>query len=153
MDNEGKAMIRMALTEDLSVYLRQLLLDGTLKENGAICLISEGRGQRGTRLLVTCALKVPADAWEHQGDAMLRPSARFISSAVSQANTSGAGLMFVHSHPDPRFPIGFSQVDLSSFRTLAETLSPMLDGSFAAAVVHPHGWAGVLWQGKSSGTN
>ncbi|MFB3062016.1 MAG: ThiF family adenylyltransferase, partial [Candidatus Binatia bacterium] len=98
------------------------------------------------RLLATEALTPPPDAWECQETAMLRPSARFVSAAVSRAITSGAGLMFVHSHPDPRFPVELSQVDLSSFQSLAATLAPMLDGPFAAAVVHPHGWAGVIWQ-------
>ena len=79
MDRKGEAMIRLAITVEVANVLRELLLSGSHEENGTFCLVRQGCGHRGTRLLVTKALEVPPDAWEYQEDAMLRPSARFIS--------------------------------------------------------------------------
>src|SRR6266700_2746355 len=98
----------------------------------------------GRRLLAADPLFPTGDAWEAQQRDQLRPSARWISSAVSKAITEHAGLLFVHSHPDPGHPIGFSPTDRSSISSLAQTIAPMLEGPFAAAVVHPEGWAASL---------
>jgi hypothetical protein len=81
------------------------------------------------------------DSWEAQQQDQLHPSAQWISSAVSKAIAEHAGLLFVHSHPEPGHPIGFSPTDRSSISSLAQTIAPMLEGPFAAAVVHPEGWA------------
>jgi molybdopterin/thiamine biosynthesis adenylyltransferase len=88
-----------------------------------------------------------AESCELQGDGILRPTAQSISAAISRAITARAGLLFVHSHPDPAFPLGLSAIDREAFNALASTLAPMLDGPFGAVVVHPHGWSGVLWTG------
>lgn len=145
MDMEGKAMIRLAILEDAVKAITDHLLSHGDIEQGAFCLVREGRGHQGERLLVTEVLLPPPDAWECQGPDVLRPSAWWISSAISRAIEFRSGLMFIHSHPDPRHPLGLSPVDRASFRSLAETLVPMLDGPFAGVVVHPHGWTGVLW--------
>ncbi len=145
MDGHGKEMIRLAITESVAGRLERELLDDSGRENGAFCLVRAGSGHVGTRLLVTNVLALPHDAWERRGDAVLRPSAKWISAAISHAISTKAGLLFVHSHPDPRFPVGFSWIDMESFQALGATLAPMLEGPFAAAVVHPHGWAGVVW--------
>jgi hypothetical protein len=79
---------------------------------------------------------------QHEG--LLRPSARWVSAAVSEAVRHRAGLLFVHPHPDSGYPCGFSPTDLRALRDLGRTLSPMLDGPFAAVVVHPEGCAGAL---------
>lgn len=99
-------------------------------------------------MLVTETLSPPLDAWEYQESDMLRPSARWISAAISQAINARAGLLFVHSHPNPNHPLGLSLVDIKSFHSLAETIAPILEGAFAAAVVHPEGWAGVVWSDR-----
>lgn len=52
-------------------------------------------------------------------------------------------LLFIHSHPDPRNPIGLSPIDVESFRTLAQHLATTLDGPF---------WSGgrsSTWMGGS----
>lgn len=142
-------MIRLAVLEESAESLRNHLALHAPLEAGAFCLLREGRGSNGLRLLASEVLLPGADAWELQEEGVLRPTARYISAAVSRAITTRAGLLFVHSHPDPTFPTGLSSVDRSAFEALACTLAPMLDGPFAAAVVHPHGWSGVLWKGKS----
>src|SRR6266550_6564327 len=138
-------MIRLAILEETARTLRNELLREDGVEHGAFCLLRRGKGHEGVRLLVTETLSPPLDAWEYQEPDMLRPSARWISAAISQAINARAGLLFVHSHPSPNHPLGLSLTDLKSFRALAETVAPILDGPFAAAVVHPEGWAGVKW--------
>lgn len=147
MDGEGHTVIRLAFTEDTASRLRDRLLKIGGREDGAFCLVREATGQNDSRLLVTEILWPPPDAWDRQEEAMLRPSARWISAAISRAVQSGAGLMFVHSHPNHLFPPGLSGVDESSFKSLARTLSPTVDGPFAALVIHPRAWAGVVWRG------
>jgi molybdopterin/thiamine biosynthesis adenylyltransferase len=141
-------MIRLAVV-DRAVHV---LLDHFGRkaglEEGAFCLVREGRGIRGTRLLITEVLSPPTNAWDFQGAGVLRPSAQWTSAAVSRAIAAKAGLMFIHSHPDPRFPIGFSPSDTSSFISLAKTLAPMLAGPFVAVVAHPQGWSGYIWLNK-----
>ncbi len=115
------------------------------REEGAFCLLRQGRTAMGTRLLVTDVILPPPGAWESQRRDQLRPTARWLSAAIGRAIEAKTGLLFLHSHPDPRYPVGFSPVDRSAFMTLARDLAPMLDGPLAAGVVHPHGWSGVVW--------
>src|SRR6266508_5743619 len=83
-------------------------------------------------------------ARDAQHEDQLRPSARWISAAISKAVAEHAGLLFVHAHPDPGHPVGFSPIDRIAILSIAETIGPILEGPFAAAVVHPEGWAGTV---------
>jgi len=141
-------MIRLAILEETARAIKDYLLRGDGLEHGAFCLVREGKGHGGIRLLVGEVLLPPPDAWEYQGPGILRPSARWVSAAISHAIGARSGLLFVHSHPDPGYPLGLSPQDVASFHSLAETIAPMLSGHFTAAVVHPQGWAGVLWSGN-----
>jgi hypothetical protein len=114
-------------------------------EEGAFCLIRQGQTATGLRLLATDVLLPPPGAWESQGIDQLRPTAQWLSAAIGSAIEAKTGLLFLHSHPDARFPAGFSPVDRSAFVSLARDLAPMLDGPFAAGVVHPDGWSGMIW--------
>jgi hypothetical protein len=140
-------MNRLALLQVDVDELHDLLRAAEPNESGAFLLLREGRGKRGTRFLATDPIIPPDDAWERQGESQLRPSARWISAAISKAVSNKAGLLFVHSHPDPGYPIGFSAVDLTAIAALAETIGPILEGPFAAAVVHPEGWAASVIDG------
>jgi hypothetical protein len=117
-------------------------------ESGAFFLLREGRGVHGRRLLAVDPIFPTGGAWEAQHEDQLRPSARWISVAISRAVSEHAGLLFVHSHPDPGHPIGFSPTDCSAILSLAETIGPILEGPFAAAVVHPEGWAAAVVEGR-----
>jgi hypothetical protein len=142
-------MIRLALLEQTANELQWLLEESAPDESGAFCLLREGKGRQGSRLIATEVLLPPQDAWERQGRGILRPKAKWISAAISCAVRAHAGLLFVHSHPDPCFPLGLSLTDLNAFNSLARNLVPTFDGPFGAAVVHPAGWAGVVWSGSS----
>jgi hypothetical protein len=137
-------MNRLALIQVDVDELLDVLHHAEPQESGAFFLLREGRGVRGRRLLGVDPIFPPGDAWEAQHEDQLRPSARWISTAISKAVTERAGLLFVHSHPDPGHPVGFSPTDRSAILSLAETIGPILEGPFAAAVVHPEGWAGTV---------
>jgi molybdopterin/thiamine biosynthesis adenylyltransferase len=137
-------MNRLAIVSVDVEDLLDVLHDAAPRESGAFFLLREGRGVRGRRLLAADPVFPAGGAWERQAEGQLRPGARWISSAVSKAVEQRTGLLFVHSHPDPLHPIGFSSVDVSSMLSLGATIGPILEGPFAAAVVHPEGWAGAL---------
>jgi len=139
-------MIRLAILRESTETLKNHFERNAPLEAGAFCLLREGRGTSGVRLLVTEVLPPIPEAWEIQGEGILRPSAQWISAAIGRAITERAGLLFVHSHPDAAFPSDLSRIDRSAFEALAATIAPMMEGPFAAAVVHPEGWSGVLWR-------
>ena len=143
-------MIRLAVLEQTVQELTWLLSSSEPNEDGAFCLLREAKGIHSSRLLATELLLPPPGAWERQGRGVLRPKAQWISAAISCAIRSKSGLLFVHSHPDPNFPLGFSPTDYEAFESLGKHIGPILDGPFAAAVVHPLGWSGVLWDGTTT---
>ncbi len=142
-------MIRLAILPDVVEAITQHFARYAPLEAGAFCLLRQGQGSRDLRLLATAMSPLEAENCELQDHGVLRPTAQSISAAVSRAIAARAGLLFIHSHPDPAFPLGLSAVDREAFNALASTLAPMLDGPFGAVVVHPHGWSGVLWAGET----
>lgn len=140
-------MIRLALLEETTSAVASHLEASAPLEEGAFCLLREGRGLKGGRLLAGEVILPPAGAWEIQERDRLRPSAKWLSAVVSRAITEESGLLFIHSHPRVEHPAGFSGVDADSLEALGETIAPMLDGPFAAAVVHEASWACVTWEG------
>ena len=142
-------MNRLALLRIDVAEVTDVLLASAPLEDGCFLLLREGRGRCGHRLLAVDPIFAPADGWETQADDQLRPSAQWISATVSRAIDEKAGLLFVHSHPNPAYPVGFSATDRSAIVSLAQTIGPILEGPFAAAVVHPHGWvAAVVEEGE-----
>ncbi len=146
MGGSEQTMIRLALLEEAAGILHHHLWSSAPREEGAFCLLREGRGMTGRRLLATEPFLPWPGAWEWQEEHSLRPSAQWVSAAVSRAVEARAGLLFVHSHPHAGHPRGLSSSDVASFRALAATLAPILDGPFAAAVVHSDTWSATLWQ-------
>lgn len=137
-------MNRLALLQIDVAEITDILLGSAPLEDGCFLLLREGRGVSGRRLLAVDPIFAPADGWEAQAPDQLRPSARWISATISRAVEEKAGLLFIHSHPNPAYPVGFSSTDRSAMVSLAETIGPILEGPFAAAVVHPHGWVAAV---------
>ena len=138
-------MNRLVLLSDTAEQIRDLLFAAAPDESGCFCLLRRGRGERGTRLLVGEPLQPPGEAaWDIQQPDQLTPSARWLSACVSAAIREECGLLWVHSHPDPRFPTDFSAVDRRTLAVWAQTMPAMIDGPFAAAVVSPHGWVAEM---------
>jgi hypothetical protein len=139
---------RLLIEEVAEAEIRSHLESSAPLEEGAFCLLRAGRGSRGKRLLAHEVILPSSDAWEIQTPHQLRPSARWLSAVISHSIEGGAGLLFIHSHPDAHHPPELSDVDFSAIDSLAKTLSPMLEGPFAAVVVHGSEWAGAIWQGN-----
>ncbi len=140
-------MIRLAVLASTVDSVTQHLAANAPQEQGCFCLLREGAGRRGRRLIASELILPPHDAWELQENDNLRPSAQWLSAVVSHAQHERCGLLFIHSHPDPHFPAGFSAPDMRAITALGETIAPMLDGPFAAAVVHPSGWVANVVDG------
>jgi molybdopterin-synthase adenylyltransferase len=141
-------MNRLALLQVDIAEIEDVLSGSAPLEDGCFLLLREGRGARGCRFVAADPIFAPSDGWDSQGRGQLRPSARWISSVISRAIEANAGLLFVHSHPDERFLPDFSDIDEVAILALAETIGPILEGPFAAAVVHPQGWiAGTVEEG------
>jgi hypothetical protein len=140
-------MIRLAVLEPDAAAVCDLLAAAEPKEQGCFLLLRDGRTNEGRRLVALDLLSPPDDAWEGQTEGQLRPSARWISAAVSRAISERAGLLFIHSHPDPDHLVGLSPRDRSAIASLSATIAPVLKGPFAAVAVHPEGWAGEVWDG------
>jgi len=133
-------MRRLVTSDEVADRVQALVQAAAPAEGGYFCLLRAGRGAHGPRLLVGDVLAPPADAWDDQHADMLTPSARWISEVISTANAEDSGLLFVHSHPNPRHPAGFSPPDREALAGLGPVMAALLDGPFAAAIVHPEGW-------------
>jgi molybdopterin/thiamine biosynthesis adenylyltransferase len=139
-------MIRLVLSEADVAKLELQLAAAAPEEDGAFFLLRESHGVRGTRLVAGEMIPPPEDAWERQAEGQLRPSAQWLSAVISAAVNAEAGLLFVHSHPGALHPAELSAVDELAVESLGETLNAILEGPFAATVVHEDSWAGVLWE-------
>src|SRR5947209_4277433 len=101
-------MRRLVLLTDVADTVRDHLFAAAPLESGCFCLLRQGRGVRGTRLLAGELLLPPEnDAWDMQHSNQLTPSARWMSACISAALRERAGLLWIHSHPDPGFPTAF----------------------------------------------
>lgn len=138
-------MYKLVFSDSAADVLAKHLMSRAPLEEGAFCLIRTGKTATGWRLMVTDTLLPPKGAWERQAKDQLRPSAQWLSAAIGHAIEAQAGLLFVHSHPDESYPVSFSLADQSALNALAPHIAPMLDGPFAAAVVHPQGWTGSVF--------
>ncbi len=138
-------MIRLAILDEAVEQVVQHLESRSPAEEGCFCLLWQGKGRQGIRLLASRPFLSDQRSWERQGTDVLRPSAQWVSAAVSRAIEADSGLLFIHSHPNSLHPPGLSGADLFAFDALARTLAPMLNGPFGSVVVHPTGWSGMVW--------
>ena len=123
-------------------------LHAVAPREGAVFFLLEGaRTASGVRLVARAPYIPRQNELEHAGEAVLKPGSQLISKMVSWANREKSGLLFIHSHPDPRFPAGFSDVDRGALHELGVVMPDLLDGPFAAAVVSPNGWVASLQSG------
>ncbi|CCF85314.1 ThiF family adenylyltransferase [Nitrolancea hollandica] len=138
-------MITLTLTAATADALQGHFEASAPREDGAFLLLRQGISAHGVRLMATELIIPPAGAWEIQESDLLRPCGQWLSAVIGQAIEAKAGLLWVHSHPKSHYPPGLSPVDERAFHTLGAGFASVLDGPLAAAVVHPFGWAGVVW--------
>jgi ThiF family len=114
------------------------------REDGLFLPVKIGQTATGLRLIAQDPVLPAHGDWELQGHDQLRPSATFLSRAASAAISIRAGLIFVHSHPDPTQPADLSPRDRRSIRALANTMTPIIRRPLGAIAVHPDGWSGEI---------
>ncbi len=139
-------MIRLALSDQDAKEFRHHFLAAAPFETGAFFLLRHGVHASGTRLVASQPYFPGISEWDHAGEHQLRPSARLLSAMVSRAQSERSGLLFVHSHPNPDHPPGFSPSDRMALHSLAQVMPKLLDGPFAAAVASRTGWAGEWYE-------
>jgi len=131
----------LALSESEAQEVITALRAAEPDESGVFLALREAPTRSGTRFIASKVYVPGRNEFDRAGPAILAPSAKLLSKMVSFAEREQAGLLFVHSHPDPKFPVGLSPVDHEALRALAPVMGDLLPGPFAAAVVSPHGWA------------
>ena len=78
-------------------------------ETGAFFLLRAAASASGTRM-VASEPYFPVDAeWDSRQPHRLVPGAKLLSAMVGRSMAAGAGLLFVHTHPAPGHPVGFSE--------------------------------------------
>ncbi len=142
-------MIKLVIPEDLFGPLECHIASRGHVEEGAFLTVMIGRTASGMRLIGRELVMPEAGDWERSDSDLLRPTAKYVSRAISVALQARAGLLFVHSHPDPDHPAGLSCQDRRSLHALASVIKPMLRAPFGVLAVHPSGWAGEV--GTASG--
>lgn len=138
-------MIRLAFTERDAAAITAAFGATAPEEMGAFLLLRQAVHRDGVRLVVSAPYFPRPDEWDRIGADQLQPSARLLSAMVSRAVTAGAGLLFIHSHPNPHHPTAFSPTDEAALSALGATIQGLIDGPFAAAVVGPNGWVGSVF--------
>ncbi len=133
-------MRRLTIPAAVATDVQAIVDTAAPAEGGCFCLLHRGQGARGVRLLVGDVIVAGPGDWDRQGRDMLTPSARWISKAVTIANAKDCGLLFVHSHPDPRHRAAFSEADRAALAGLGRVMATIIDGPFVAAIVHADGW-------------
>lgn len=142
-------MHHLALSEGAALEVAAALGAAEPNESGVFLGLREAPTRSGVRLIASQVYAPAPSEFDKAGRAVLAPSAKLLSKMVSFAEREQTGLLFVHSHPDARYPVGFSRVDEEALRALAPVMQDLLPGPFAAAVVSPHGWtASVLNAGR-----
>ena len=134
-------MHHLALSESAAQEVGTALRAAEPNESGVFLALRETPTRNGTRFIASNVYVPRRSEFDRAGPAILAPSAKLLSKLVSLAEREQAGLLFVHSHPDSRFPVGFSAADLEALCSLSPVMRDLLPGPFAAAVVSPHGWA------------
>lgn len=137
-------MNRLLVPRELLDIVGQHLDAAAPLEEGLFLLAKSGRTADGVRLVAFDVLLPEADSWDRQGSSELTPSGQWLSVAMSHACARSAGLVLVHSHPNPWHPVGLSQLDLDTFRHLAPALEDVTEHPFAMVAVSSGGWSGSV---------
>lgn len=141
-------MFRLAFSNDDARTIADRFEAASPLESGVFMLVREAATISGVRFVATTPYFPLDDEWVRQGRDLLEPSPQLLSKMVSRAVSEDAGLLFIHSHPDPRHPTGFSATDNSALDRLARTLPDLIAGPFLAGVVGPNGWVARSWDGR-----
>lgn len=127
--------------------LTKFLFDAAPRENGCFLLANSYRTKNTSVLLVTGMVRPTADSWNYSSRRSLEPNSLYVSKSVATADAAKSGLIFVHTHPDPRHPATFSMIDEKSNKRMFANLSSILpDTPLGSLVFSKHGICGVVFE-------
>src|ERR1035437_4679138 len=89
-------MNRLVLLQIDADEITSVLNASAPREDGCFMILTSGQGIDGKRFMAVDPIFAPADGWDAQHSAQLRPSARWTSMAISRAVEARSGLLFIH---------------------------------------------------------
>jgi len=136
----------LAMPRDLFGELEAFLFADRSQENGCYLLAYSYQRKKRAVLVATAMVRPAEDSWSDRAANALEPSSSFVNDAVVRADLSGAGLVFVHTHPSLLHPVAFSGIDERTNRRLLPNLAEILPGRpLGSVVIGPGGFAGVVY--------
>ena len=129
---------------DLYKRLEKLLFSTAPLENGCFLLAGHHRTRNASLLMVTGVMEPGPDSWNRSGRHALEPDSSFINRCAVEADATDSSLLFVHTHPDPDHPSGFSSIDERSNRRLFSNLSQILPARPLGSLVFGGGGGGGI---------
>ncbi len=136
----------LAIPADLYEDMRSFLFEDPERENGCYLVADSYRRGKAGVLTIRAIVRPGDDSWTHRMGDSLEPSTSFVNEAAVKADASGATLVFVHTHPSPWHPVGFSSIDNRTNRRLLPNLAEILpDRPLGSLVLGPHGFAGTVY--------
>ncbi len=142
----------LAMPADLYEEMRSFLFEDPDRENGCYLIAHSYRRGKAGVLTIRAIVRPEDNSWTHRMGDSLEPSTSFVNEAAVKADASAATLVFVHTHPSPWHPVGFSSIDNKTNRRLLPNLAEILpDRPLGSLVIGPHGFAGVVYDGGTFG--
>jgi hypothetical protein len=91
------------------------------------------------------------DDFEYQSGYHITLTDEALARVIKMAWDRQSALVELHSHPDSRFPIGFSPSDMSGFEQMVPHVRWRLSGKpYLAIVVGPEGFDALVWKGDGT---
>ncbi len=107
-------MSRLVFPAPLIEHVRAAMAATTLET----CAIFFTHVATGDRLLVSSGELAPDEAYRVRTEVAAELSPEYVFEAVRRARKGGAGIVFVHSHPDEAHALAFSHRDSAGEATL-----------------------------------
>ncbi len=118
---------RIVFPRGLHDGLARLLAATHPRENG--CYVTAAWHESApSHLLARSIIPPDAESWNEQGEHRLDASSAYLNRAIMGAESAGACLLFVHTHPLPQHSPRFSRADELANERFFDDVSPMLDG-------------------------
>ena len=142
-------MSKIIFAKNLFDSLNEFLFSDTAKENGCFLLGNPFNVNNDCGIIITDIIKPKKNSWNVKGKRSLQPTSVYINESLMKAEQNNSSLIFVHTHPNPLHPSGFSFIDEQSNERLFKNIGQILDNvPLGSLVFSRHGVCGVLYNNK-----